>query len=172
MRDRVAFTLIELLVVLAIIAVLSGLVLGIGHHASNFGQTVRAKAELAAVSAALESYKRQYGDYPRTNRPDELLQALIGKRGPTGAIVSGRVFIDLANFRSGDALNPFLNSAAEIVDPWDQPYAYAYRSEVPWTNAGYVLYSKGRDGLAAELLLGGAIDELAPANADNICLDQ
>ncbi len=82
------------------------------------------------------------------------------------------MFIDLANFRSGDALDPFLNSAAEIVDPWDQPYAYAYRSEVPWTNAGYVLYSKGRDGLAAELLLGGAIDELAPANADNICLDQ
>src|SRR6266540_4878024 len=82
LRSSGAFTLIELLVVLAIVAVVSALVVGLGNHANNFAQMVRAKAELAAVSAALESYRRQYGDYPHTNRPDELLQALIGKRAP------------------------------------------------------------------------------------------
>jgi len=58
------FTLLELLAVITIIAILAGIVIGVGRRASEAGKTARAKAELAALSAALETYKRTYGDYP------------------------------------------------------------------------------------------------------------
>ena len=47
------FTLLELLAVIAIIAVLSGIVIGAGRRASESGKVARAKAELAALGAAL-----------------------------------------------------------------------------------------------------------------------
>lgn len=166
------FTLIELLAVITLVGVLSAMALGMGRHAVIFSQTARAKAELAAIAAALESYKQQFGDYPRTDRPDELLQALVGKRGPTGSTVSGRLLLELAHFQTADAADPLVSTSAELVDPWKQTYAYAYRSDAGWTNPDYVLFSSGPDGNAAALLAGGTVDETAPANADNIYADR
>ena len=73
-----AFTLIELLTVITIIGILAGIVIGVGRRAGESGREARAKVELAAITTALESYKRQYGDYPRTNSGAALLQALVG----------------------------------------------------------------------------------------------
>jgi general secretion pathway protein G len=162
------FTLVELLAVIAIIGVLTAVLLGGAQQAVSAGMTARAKAELAALAVALESYRRAYGDYPRTNRPDELLQALIGRRGPTGVAVTGRAFVAMASFHTADDRDPFSNSDARIVDPWSTPYVYAYRSAVPWTNPSYVLYSCGRDAESAELIPGGFLDENATTNVDNI----
>ncbi|MGZ4986342.1 MAG: type II secretion system protein, partial [Chthoniobacterales bacterium] len=62
-RDR-AFTLIELLVVMAIIIILAGLILGTSGYVQKKGARSRAEAEIAAMSAALESYKADNGIYP------------------------------------------------------------------------------------------------------------
>jgi type II secretory pathway pseudopilin PulG len=60
-----AFTLIELLVVIAIIIVLAGLVLMTVDYVQKKGARSRAETEIAAMSAALESYKADNGIYPR-----------------------------------------------------------------------------------------------------------
>jgi prepilin-type N-terminal cleavage/methylation domain-containing protein len=62
-----AFTLIELIVVVGIITVLAGLVLSTAGYARKKGQRARAETEIAAMSAACESYKADNGVYPRGN---------------------------------------------------------------------------------------------------------
>ncbi len=58
------FTIIELLIVMAIIIVLAGLVLATAGYVQKKGARSRAEAEIAAMSAALESYKADNGIYP------------------------------------------------------------------------------------------------------------
>ena len=64
--SRSAFTIIELLIVMAIIIVLAGLILGTSGYVQKKGARSRAEAEIAAMSAALESYKADNGVYPRS----------------------------------------------------------------------------------------------------------
>src|SRR5882757_11245941 len=59
-----AFTLIELIVVVGIIIVLAGLVLSTVGYARKKGARARAGTEIAAMSAACESYKADNGVYP------------------------------------------------------------------------------------------------------------
>src|SRR5947207_13514494 len=63
-RVSAAFTIIELLVVIAIIIILAGLILGTVGYVQKKGARSRAEAEIAAISAALESYKADNGIYP------------------------------------------------------------------------------------------------------------
>jgi general secretion pathway protein G len=67
-----AFTLIELLVVITIIIVLAGLVLSTVGYVQKKGARSRAETEIAAMSAACESYKADNGIYPRDNTTDTL----------------------------------------------------------------------------------------------------
>src|SRR5437899_8961999 len=60
-----AFTIIELLVVITIIIILAGLILSTVGYVQKKGARSRAEAEIAAMSAALESYKADNGIYPR-----------------------------------------------------------------------------------------------------------
>ncbi|HEX4638521.1 MAG TPA: hypothetical protein VH170_03450 [Chthoniobacterales bacterium] len=60
-----AFTIIELLVVIAIIIILAGLILSTVGYVQKKGARSRAEAEIAAISAALESFKADNGIYPR-----------------------------------------------------------------------------------------------------------
>ena len=64
MKTRAAFTLIELLIVMAIIIVLAGLILATSGYVQTKGKRSRTEAEIAAMSAALESYKADNGVYP------------------------------------------------------------------------------------------------------------
>lgn len=156
------FTLLEFLAVITISAILAGIVIGVGRRASEAGKTARAKAELAAIGAALEAYKGTFGDFPRTDDEIQLLRALLGQRGPASdATISGRAMLETARF----AVNGNV-----LIDPWERAYVYAYK--VPaggWTNPGFVLYSTGPDGVDnANLLAGGFPDIATPGNADNI----
>src|SRR6266545_1831293 len=64
-RYNVAFTLIELIVVITVIVILTGLVLSTVGYAQKKGARARAETEIAAISAALESYKADNAVYPR-----------------------------------------------------------------------------------------------------------
>ena len=66
-RKADAFTVIELLVVMSIITVLAGLVLATSGYVQEKSKRSRAEAEIAALSAALESYKADMGVYPSDN---------------------------------------------------------------------------------------------------------
>lgn len=70
-----AFTLIELLVVIAIIIVLAGLVLSTVGYVQKKGARSRAETEIAAMSAACESYKADNGVYPTDQSTTETLDA-------------------------------------------------------------------------------------------------
>jgi len=61
------FTLIELLVVMSIITVLASLTIATFGYANRKAGRDRATAEIAALSVALESYKIDNGDYPRSS---------------------------------------------------------------------------------------------------------
>ena len=63
-RYNAGFTVIELLIVMAIIIVLAGLILATAGYVQKKGARARAEAEIAAMSAALESYKADNGIYP------------------------------------------------------------------------------------------------------------
>ena len=171
-----AFTLLELLAVMAIIAILAGIVIGVGRRATEAGRVARAKAEVAALASALEAYKHTYGDYAQTDDEARLLQSLIGKVGPTGAAMAGRASLEIAKFAVAlpatptVPADPFTVPAAVLIDPWGQPYVYAYKVPAAgWTNPGFVLYSIGPDGKdTPALLAGGLPDATQPTNIDNI----
>src|SRR5438477_7884990 len=71
-RAEGAMTIIELLVVIIIIFILAGLVLSISSYVQNKGKRARAETEIAAMAAALESYKADNGIYTRISATDSL----------------------------------------------------------------------------------------------------
>jgi len=166
---RAAFTLLELLAVITIVALLTSIVLGVGRRAAEAGKVARARTELAALSAALEAYKRAYGDYPRTEDESRLLQSLLGRLGPDQGAVTGRALIEVSRFATRNSRDPFVDASTLLLDPWQRPYVYAYASQAPWSNSGYVLYSVGPDGKDdATLLAGGYVDATREENFDNL----
>ena len=196
-RDpRRAFTLIELLTVMAIIGILAGITFGVVGSVRERSKISLCRTELAAIAAALESYKRQYGDYPQagagtwtglTSNEARLLQALVGRRGPTGSAITGKLFIDLSKFALSSAADPLTAANQDNVklqDPWGRDYFYFYKS-AGWAAPSYTLLSTGPNGLAfgaiatpttSNLLnTNGTIANTAvndPGAADNIYANQ
>jgi general secretion pathway protein G len=171
---RRAFTLIELLLVMAIVCVLSTILLAVGHHAGEAGRVAKTKAELAALAAALEAYRREQGDYPRTSSGSALLQSLLGRRDPNGAGIEGAGFVSLAQFATEDARDPFADHAVRLVDAWGSAYLYRYEpASGTWRRSGYLLYSAGPDRRSDPPPVDGAWpDAASPLNADNLCSDR
>ena len=60
-----AFTLIEMLTVMAVIAILASLIVSVQAVAQRKAATSRAEAEIKTMAAACESYKADFGSYPR-----------------------------------------------------------------------------------------------------------
>ena len=75
-RVSAAFTLIELIVVTTVIIILTGLVLSTVGYVQKKGARARAETEIAAMSAACESYKADNGIYPDASST-ELLDARL-----------------------------------------------------------------------------------------------
>lgn len=130
-----AFTLIELLIVIAIVSVLAGLVLGAASSVQKKGARSRAEAEIAAIGAALESYKADNGDYPLgTNSNNSLV--LVASLMPSPS-VGGKVYYE---FKS-----KWTNATLGALDPFGNAYGYIYTNGSPnngtnnydlWSTAG------------------------------------
>lgn len=112
------FTLIELLVVITVIAILAGLVLNTAGYMQKKGARSRAEAEIAALSAALESYKAEYGDYPQAAAPgtnNTFLRDALGN-GVTSNNSLGKFFIEF----------PATMGTNSVLDPFGNVYGYQY----------------------------------------------
>jgi len=150
-RER-AFTIIELLVVMAVIIVLAGLVLGTSQYVQKKGARSRAEAEIAAISAACESYKADNGIYPQapatdgldpTATPDESKYAAASLE--LYALISG----DTDRNRSADTksymsfkpnqLSPQdqAKNVTAIRDPFGNSYGYSTMKASDATKNGY-----------------------------------
>jgi prepilin-type N-terminal cleavage/methylation domain-containing protein len=79
----IGFTLIELLIVMAIIGILIGITFSGATYIYSAQQEKKALADMEALKLALEEFKSEHGDYPRTNDLEgdaETLPLLTGKR--------------------------------------------------------------------------------------------
>lgn len=149
---KIGFTLLELLTVMSIIALLAGLILAGVGYAQKKAAGQRASAEIAAFSAALESYKADNGEYPRTtlssgttSASDKLVtvpypslasagyqqasmvlyQALSG--GTDSAVASGsntKVYFEFKAdmLSTGTAA---VSGSTYVIDPFGNSYGYA-----------------------------------------------
>ena len=75
-RTSSAFTLIEMLTVMAVIAILASLVVSVNAFAHKKAALARTEGEIKTMIAACESYKGDFGDYPRDAEGEEAAEKL------------------------------------------------------------------------------------------------
>ena len=122
-RTEAGFTLLEMLVVLGILALLATIAYPQVIRYLGIARTETARAQIAAISTALELYALDNGGFP----PQKVgLAALIKK--PTG---------------SRRWSGPYLNKSQGLVDPWGHPYHY----RIPGRNMPFEVYTFGRDNV-------------------------
>ena len=163
-----AFTIIELLTVITIISILTGLILATAGYVQKKGARARAESEIAAMSAALESYKADNGIYPRQeNGATDLLNARNESNPSNYEAASLYLFTQLngtdPDFRQiAEARNYFvfrlqmlaamrdsngnLTTVAYVRDPFGNSYGYstAYQyDETSGYNPTFDLWSTG-----------------------------
>jgi prepilin-type N-terminal cleavage/methylation domain-containing protein len=97
------FTLIEMLTVMAVIGILAALIIGTAGLVQHNAAVKRAEGEIAGMSLAIQNYYNENGDYPRTNKTDELDPRMDGNPA-TGATKEKYedANIDLYSRLSGD----------------------------------------------------------------------
>lgn len=117
------FTLMEMLVVLGILALLAAIAYPQVLRYLGTARTETAKAQISAISTAIELYALDNGGFP----PQQAgLAALIRK--PSGA-------------RGWNG--PYLKKSEGLIDPWGRAYHY----RVPGRSTPYEIYSFGRNNV-------------------------
>jgi general secretion pathway protein G len=116
------FTLVELMVVIFIIGLLTTIVVINVLPNQDKAMVQKAKADIAILSQAMETYRLDNLNYPGSG---DGLQALVT---PPAGINSGTQ-------RAG-----YIKKLP--ADPWNRPYQYAN----PGRNGGFDIYSLGADG--------------------------
>jgi general secretion pathway protein G len=117
------FTLLELLVVLVILGLLASYVGPKYFSQIGKSESKVAKAQIDALSKAIDQYRLDTGHYPTT---EQGLAALDTR--PSGEPAWG---------------GPYLRKTVPL-DPWGRPYVYAS----PGEHGEYDLYTFGKDGRA------------------------
>jgi general secretion pathway protein G len=120
---RSGFTLVELLLVMVIITVLAGIIVPKFVHRSEQARVTAARADIANLGVALDSYEIDTGKYPTTERG---LDALVVE--PTD---------------TRDWHGPYIKQGTP-KDPWGNPYVYKCPGD--HNASGYDLSSFGPDG--------------------------
>jgi general secretion pathway protein G len=146
---RSGFTLIELLVVVAIITLLAGLVLQTAGYVQRKGATSRAEAEIAALSAALESYRADMGEYPRrsnatltaTNAPGDnaFLRAALAPNGTNSLNTLNKVYFEFPKGMGPQNASPTATNV-NVLDPFGEPYGYIGPGTNPTPRSGSAFF--------------------------------
>ena len=169
------FTLMELMAVLVIIGILFGIIFTGASYLFSAQEEKKAKAELEAISLALEDFKSEFGDFPITedsSSEDEcakvLFMTLSGWMDIDGGEIPGeergRSFLPSDSFtlgkKEGESIevysltteevlgNTSVNKEIFMIDPWENPYVYQYPRLDGHT--GFLLFSRGPDGKSSE----------------------
>ncbi len=125
------FTLLELLVVMGIVVLIATIAAPQVLRYLGKARTETARAQISAISTALELYALDMGGFPAQNVG---LKALVAP--PTGA----------ARWQG-----PYLKRANGLLDPWGQPYRYRF----PGRAGQPEVFTLGRDNAPG----GGAEDQ-------------
>jgi prepilin-type N-terminal cleavage/methylation domain-containing protein len=117
-RRAAAFTLIELLVVITIISILAGLVLAAMGGIQKRGARGKAEADIQALSAAIDEFYRDFGQYPQANS-NTLFRELLGSNAVINSN-SAKVYFEPTPGMIGT------NSAGQnfFQDPWGNGYVF------------------------------------------------
>jgi general secretion pathway protein G len=120
-RSTSGFTLLELLVVVAIIGLLAAFVgpRVFGHLGKS--EVTTARAQIEALSRALEAYRLDTGHFPEQAQGLTVLTSNVGNESRWNG--------------------PYLQKAVPL-DPWGHPYQY----KVPGAKGEFEILSLGRDG--------------------------
>ncbi|HAV12119.1 MAG TPA: hypothetical protein DCX06_01305, partial [Opitutae bacterium] len=155
------FTLIELLMVIAVILILAGITFGISRGVQNAQARAKAKAELAVISQALETFKSKYGDYPWVGTSDVeddgsrkggahgLMKTLVGwqavdgtQSGGTNSLgqtfTKGESMLDVSRLSlsldwPASSIEASPSGNTYFIDPWGNPYVYIYKDPTQHT---------------------------------------
>ena len=127
-----AFTLIELLVTITVIAILAGITLAAMGGVNQKATRDKTKAEIAAISNALEQYKSVNDTYPTAGGNSTVPFASSGNATIRPFYIANKVQT---------------NSSGELQDPYGKAYLY----QVPGTKnpASFDVWSAGKDGCGA-----------------------
>jgi general secretion pathway protein G len=127
------FTLIELIVTVTIIVILAGLVLSTVGYVQKKAARSRAETEIAAISAALESYRADNGSYPPNvvaTGAHALYQGLSGDGNDAIGGTTASTGTPGSSGRSYMTLKPNMLSpnppdrTTRVIDPFHNDYNY------------------------------------------------
>ena len=122
-----AFTLIELLVTITVIALLAGLTLAAMGGVNQKTTRDKAKAEIAAISNALEQYKSVNDSYPPVASTGNL--TLSGNATIQPFFVANKIST---------------NAAGELLDPYGNAYLYSTNRSGMKNPASFDVWSIGK----------------------------
>jgi len=132
-----AFTLIELLVVITIIAILAGLTLAAMGCIQQRGARAKAESDIQALSAAIEEFHRDFGQYPAANSND-LFRELTGSNAVINS-VPGRIKVYFEPPPGIIGTNS--SGLAFFKDPWDVGYFFSWNGTTLRNRGLFDLYS-------------------------------
>lgn len=132
-KKQQAFTIIELLTVMSIIVILIGLLVPATNQVKRYAWTVKQKAQLNAIGAALEMFNSEFDEYPDSS-----------ERGPDGGYYCGAMKLceammgqDLmgfhpdSSFRSdGTAFDPVSGATKDLYPDANTVSASVYRDNL------------------------------------------
>ncbi len=140
---RTGFTILELLIVITIIIILAALIIGTVGYVQKKAARSRAEAEIAAMSAACESYKADNGTYPRdTGATTDNLDSRTSYN-PAGYFgASLFLYNSLAGATSGSratsaSLKSYFNFRPNMLYPTDQTQNVQYLRDPFGNSYGY-----------------------------------
>lgn len=149
-----AFTLIELIVVVGVIIILTGLVLSTVGYARKKGARARAETEIAAMSAALESYKADnavYPPYSGTAGAHALYQGLSGDGNDAIGGTTASTGTPGSSGKSYMTLKPNMlspnppDATTRVIDPFGNDYGYRTPPAAAAVNPTFDLWSTAGD---------------------------